>query len=969
MSNRRLRSKREKLLAFEPLEPRLTLAAAGLIPVGTQPAGGLSDKIVYLHGGHGWISGSGFQRPELFEMIEDLGNQDQMTFLADYLFRAGATVVPLRPIGHQTNEVVLDNDDPGVTFVTLSGPDAWSNSSSTVFYGSAGDVPYRFATSSLTETAYARYRPNISEAGFYPVYTWVTPSGNRAPDQLYRINHSGGITEVKINHRRVGNGLVYLGTYHFDAGTNGYVDISNRSASAGNAVIADMIRFGNGIGSSGLAREDETGLDWIKRHADPPYAQGISSSTHGTSTVSAPPLYAAFMNREADGALKDRLFFSFHSNSANTTSRGTLGLYNGNNDPATATPNQFLLANTLGLEVNNDMVAQNGQFEYTWFDRGSNVTLDRSDIEFGEINNLSINSEFDATIVEVAFHDNQLDAELMRDPKVRDAAARAAYQGMIKYFRAVDNNTTPATELPPPVTGVHAESNASGSVTISWVPPTSNSYAGGAPTGYRIYASVDGYGFDGGTVVAGGATNTVTLTGYDPNTMYYFKVAATNVGGESAGSDVMAVLPSGGAKRVLIVNGFDRLNRSLDPRQTPVAGTTVDRVRPRESNSRDYAIQVATAIQSARPGFPVNSTSNEAVISGAVNLANYQVVVWILGEESTTDDTFNATEQSLVTSFLTGGGKLFVSGAEIGYELEAQGGGASFYNNTLKTDYVADAGGSYTASGTSGSIFQGISLTFDDGTLFYDVDFPDRIAAIGGSAVAMNYTAPGSGGAAIQYVHPSNGSRVVNFGFPFETITTAANRTAVMDRVLDFFYPSGDFNNSGVVNAADYVMWRKWNGASVTPFTQGDASGDGQVNQNDYVIWREQFGATIATAAPLSDEAPLLPAATLSTESKAVSELDPVSNPVGIATAVLSPPVVETQSARRSVTFDEPANADEFDAALALLNLSSQSETAHESSDDSATANSNSLDAPSDECATIDEAVLSVFGQVNISII
>ena len=34
--------------------------------------------------------------------------------------------------------------------------------------------------------------------------------------------------------------------------------------------------------------------------------------------------------------------------------------------------------------------------------RGATVTLDRSDIEFGEINNSVINNEFDATILEVA---------------------------------------------------------------------------------------------------------------------------------------------------------------------------------------------------------------------------------------------------------------------------------------------------------------------------------------------------------------------------------------------------------------------------------------------------------------------------------------------------------------------------------------------------------------------------------------
>jgi hypothetical protein len=139
-------------------------------------------------------------------MVEDLGNQDQMTFLADYLFRAGATIAPLRPVGYQPLEVVLDNDDAGVTF---SG--AWTNSTSSIYFGSAGDVPYRFATTSATETAVARYRPEIAEAGFYPVYAWSHYGSDRAADQLYRINHSGGSTEVTVNHRRVGDGGVRVG--------------------------------------------------------------------------------------------------------------------------------------------------------------------------------------------------------------------------------------------------------------------------------------------------------------------------------------------------------------------------------------------------------------------------------------------------------------------------------------------------------------------------------------------------------------------------------------------------------------------------------------------------------------------------------------------------------------------------------------------------------------------------------------
>jgi hypothetical protein len=832
-------------LRFEPLEPRIALAAAGLVAVGAQPEGNFSNKIFYLHPGHGYENQDGswnFQRSEVAgtEMIEDLGTYDQMTFLADYLFRAGATIAPLRPIGHQTNEVVLDNDSPGVTFV---GP-GWTNSTSTVFYGNSGDLPYKYVNVSATETAYARYRPTIPQAGFYPVYAWTRPGSDRATDQLYRVNHTGGITEVTINHRRVGNGLIYLGTYYFSAGTDGYVDISNRSTSAGSVVIADMIRFGNGIGESGLPIEDEAGLYWIERMAAPPYAQGISSAEYGTSVVTAGPKYAEFMNREADGVLSDRVFLSYHSNAAGTTARGVLALHNTSHGGTT--PNQVFYAQTLADEINFDLVAQNAQWDPDWAHR-SNRLYENPDFNYGEINNAYINNEFDATIVEVAFHDNTLDTQLMREANVRDAVGRATYQGMIKYFRAIDGNTTLATELPPPVTGVRAITNASGSVTISWVPPVATAQAGGAPTSYRIYASTNGYGFDGGTAVAGGATTSVTLNGYDPSIAYYFKVVAVNEGGESHGSEVVTVLPTGGRKQVLIVNGFDRLDRSMNPREArPQADANglVDRVRPRESNSRDYTAQVMAAIQTAAPGTHVNSTSNEAVISGAVNLTDYATVVWILGEESTANDTFDAIEQTKVAQFLAAGGNLFVTGAEIGWDLDQQNNGRTFYEGTLKGNYVADASNTYSVVGTAGSIFAGLSFSFDNGALFYNSEYADVINPQSGAQAALTYT-NGAGNAGIVSRGIGTNGSLVMFGFPFETITTAANRAAVMDRVLEFF-KNADFDASGLVDAGDYIVWRKSNGTSVPRGTQGDANSDGFVDSDDYLIWREQFGMAMA---------------------------------------------------------------------------------------------------------------------------
>ena len=45
----------------------------------------------------------------------------------------------------------------------------------------------------------------------------------------------------------------------------------------------------------------------------------------------------------------------------------------------------------------------------------------------------------------------------------------------------------------------------------------------------------------------------------------------------------------------------------------------------------------------------------------------------------------------------------------------------------------------------------------------------------------------------------------------------------------------GDYNQDGVVNAGDYLVWQKSRGATgVTPYTGADGTGDGNVDQADY---------------------------------------------------------------------------------------------------------------------------------------
>ncbi len=55
--------------------------------------------------------------------------------------------------------------------------------------------------------------------------------------------------------------------------------------------------------------------------------------------------------------------------------------------------------------------------------------------------------------------------------------------------------------------------------------------------------------------------------------------------------------------------------------------------------------------------------------------------------------------------------------------------------------------------------------------------------------------------------------------------------------------PTGDYNGNGVVDAADYVVWRKTFNQSVSPAGSGaDGNQSGTIEDGDYTYWRARFG-------------------------------------------------------------------------------------------------------------------------------
>ncbi len=56
----------------------------------------------------------------------------------------------------------------------------------------------------------------------------------------------------------------------------------------------------------------------------------------------------------------------------------------------------------------------------------------------------------------------------------------------------------------------------------------------------------------------------------------------------------------------------------------------------------------------------------------------------------------------------------------------------------------------------------------------------------------------------------------------------------------------GDFNRNGIVDAADYTVWRDSLGLAVTSGTGADGNVDGMVDSLDYEVWKSNFGNVTA---------------------------------------------------------------------------------------------------------------------------
>ncbi|MBI4861146.1 MAG: S8 family serine peptidase [Candidatus Riflebacteria bacterium] len=155
----------------------------------------------------------------------------------------------------------------------------------------------------------------------------------------------------------------------------------------------------------------------------------------------------------------------------------------------------------------------------------------------------------------------------------------------------------------------------------------------------------------------------------------------------------------------------------------------------------------------------------------------FPVVIYFTGDDYS--NTVPDDVQAALRKYVASGGRLFITGQDIAYNLKS----ASFLGEVLHAKFVKDAASTREVSGT------GLTLSIEGGDGAANQKYPDVIAIQGASGVETMFQYGGGEGPAGLFITAGTG-KVVYLPFGFEGISTAANRQAVLDLVLKKLVPT-----------------------------------------------------------------------------------------------------------------------------------------------------------------------------------
>ncbi|MBN1299986.1 MAG: T9SS type A sorting domain-containing protein [Melioribacteraceae bacterium] len=391
--------------------------------------------------------------------------------------------------------------------------------------------------------------------------------------------------------------------------------------------------------------------------------------------------------------------------------------------------------------------------------------------------------------------DNYLDAAMLEEGKyVLEIFSEDTRSNKVNYFKEIGIATPPE----PPALETVLNFDNRHSVKFEWAESTDSDLLG-----YRLYYSIDTQ-LNNWNLVADEKILGKSVTSYSINSpgefqepvstpVYFFYLTAVDSSGtQSKPSDIYSRAPHNNGTdypTALIVDGFDRFGNS---------GAWTSSTH-KFNTSYFIPLFISDSIV-------ISSSSDDAVAQGKVKLGDYDMVFWFVGDGGGPEKSFTLDQQLAVQDYLSGGGKIVVSGSEIGldlgsshsYSLEND---SSFYRDYLKSKFVHNGLSSMeTASGMESTVFSGLKMSF--GKEFVQ-KYPDDFDPVDGAEILMTYntnrTVDEPRIAAVGYKglfgDGTLPGAVITIGFAVESVSDLNQRRIFMTKVLQYFGFITDVND------------------------------------------------------------------------------------------------------------------------------------------------------------------------------
>lgn len=784
-----------------------------------------------------------WQRPSLWGTCEDLLTQCfTYQHIIPMLENAGATVICSRERDWQSYSAVIDNQSDRKHFHSISHRgNKWQTvncegysiakrkmtrdgSATADFVESTDDMAAGYASAS--------WIPDIPQDGDYAVYVTYHSTPASISDARYTVHHSGGETVFLVN-QRIGDGTwIYLGTFHFKQGRgdDGMVVLDNYSGQDG-CVCADAVRFGSGYGEetphgtpSGKPRYLEGAKYYALYNGAPDsvtsfynnleeYKEDIQVRPRMSDWQSGGSVY----NPGYEGlGIPLELSVAIHTDAGKRmgdTLTGTLGI-------CTTQKKDGILATGLTRDVSRDAVDQilsEMQADISMATGRKWALRGIKDDDYCETREPLMPS----VLIEMLSHENFNDIRYAYDPNFRFTVSRAIYKGILKYVSYMHGRAYTVQPLPVDHFMI-AMTGKDGEVRLSWKAVDDPLEPSARADGFIVYASIDGQGFDNGTLVRNTSFDTVLNKGH----IYSFKVTAVNSGGQSMPSETLSAGISGKSRgTILVVNGFQRLsgpavintpdclgfdlsrdegvqylkapilrgyqrvfNRSHfdmeDDEQLGFSGGEFDGAML-AGNSFNYPYTHGTAILSGT-NYSFVSCSREALEDGMLKLSDYDMADFIFGlQKQTPNDTlmgncystFTPELMNLVREYRNHGGRMLVSGSYVGTDLYTTQNGRDFASEVLGINWSGSTEDGYekAVKGLGGTYY----LNVESDPEIYRLRHPDIIEPDESSMAIFAY-------ADSRYCAGVAKPGIITTGFPFESIKDAKQRRKVMASLINY---------------------------------------------------------------------------------------------------------------------------------------------------------------------------------------